>query len=797
MKKVCLSLAVMCSFAFVLAVTALHVSPENTNPDTDIELMLEITQDAENIAGVDIHYRLVGENIWQSEAMRQDNPGSVYWRGAIPRNVVANDELEYRFELKLISGNTEYIPTNDDKTFFKINPRAPKGTQTDGFVLLTDESSISADDGYVLAVSFMALAEDIDAKSIKVFVGGRDVSKHTQISGSVLMYREDRPQAGIQKAMVVATVKGRQMYSDTWITQILPGTKKVAFPIKMRGTVNLSANVYDESSNANSFSAGTNDYRTWADLYGNYGILDMQANLLFSSLEDANSQPVNRYTFGLSLPVLDILVGDNSPSLSKYTLSGKNIRGLYASLHGEYMALTMTHGESIRKTTYAGDPSNGIPQSGTFKQEAIGARLRLGREDGFSLGFSGSRHRDIISSLEEEYYRYQNAAGDTVYSALAQDNAVVSLDAQLSVLDQHVIMGIDMAGSILNKNTIPGPLSVEDLEDYGLDLNFGSVEIVPADYAQMFVINKNMEPLLPSKTNMAMTAFLRMYFWNSFLNIQYSETGSSFYALGAFSPLKDTKMLTITNQTSFGRLLSISAGYSSTQDNLMGHKSETNNYENINAQLILRIPRMPYLKASFYDNIGKNAQNCAIMDSSFVPYNRDSRNISVGLGYNITQIPYVPTQLDIGYRFGNDFSESDTGTAQGFESLTENENNGLNLTMNNRFTILPLRTQVSYSSSQNKNIMLNQVFENSSVFFRADMSFWQNQIKPFVSYRATELKGDYDPQQYSDFHLGVESYPRKNLTATADLGFKSYTNDDDSNRDYDTTTFRICLTQRF
>jgi len=244
-------------------------------------------------------------------------------------------------------------------------------------------------------------------------------------------------------------------------------------------------------------------------------------------------------------------------------------------------------------------------------------------------------------------------------------------------------------------------------------------------------------------------------------------------------------------------LLSISAGYSSTQDNLMGHKSETNNYENINAQLILRIPRMPYLKASFYDNIGKNAQNSAIMDSSFVPYNRDSRNISVGLGYNITQIPYVPTQLDIGYRFGNDFSESDTGTAQGFESLTENENNGLNLTMNNRFTILPLRTQVSYSSSQNKNIMLNQVFENSSVFFRADMSFWQNQIKPFVSYRATELKGDYDPQQYSDFHLGVESYPRKNLTATADLGFKSYTNDDDSNRDYDTTTFRICLTQRF
>lgn len=796
MRKLLSILLLLCSVTLAFAVTALHLSPEHLDPKDDIELLLEITQAAENVAAVNIHYRLLGESIWLSKAMQQDQPGSVFWRGEIPRSVVANNEFEYRFEMQLSSGNTEYLPLDDGKTYFTINPNSPSGTQSDGFVLLSDESSISADDGYMLAVSFLALADDIDPHSIKVYVGGRDVTKQAQITGDVLVYRDEKPRAGIQKAMIVANVEGKELYSDTWITQILPGTGRSGIPFKLRGNVNFSAHIYAESSDDPTYSVAKDDYRTWADLYGNYGILDLQTNLLISSLEDSHAQPVNRFTFGLQLPVLDVFVGDYSPNLSNYTLSGKNIRGIYASLHSEYLALSFAHGESMRKTKSEGNLAQGIPKSGTFKQEALGARLSMGRDNGFRIGFSGSRHRDIVSSLDEQYYRYQTSSGDTLYSVMAQDNAVIGVDARLNVPEQHVLMGFEMAGSITNKNTIPGPMTSEEWEDY-LDLDLLGLEIDPEDYADLFVINKNMQPFLPSMANVAWMAYLRMYVWNNFLNVQYNETGSAFYSLGSYVQPQDTKTLSITDQISIGRLLSLTAGYSTTEDNVTGHKSETNSYQNIFAQAILRIPHYPYLKAAFYDNIGENKANTAIEDSIFVPYNRDSQNFSFGIGYNISQIPYVPTQIDLSYHLGNDFSEHDFTLGQGWETLTDNENSGVSLSMNNRFTMIPLRTQFAYTTAKNKNLILDKSYQNSSFYFKADVSLWQNRIKPYLSYRKTTLKGAYDPQDYANINLGVESFPIKNMTATADLGFKSYANDLDGAKDYDTTTFRICLTQRF
>jgi len=795
MKPIALLILFIGIAVCVGAVSVLHVSPQEFSPGSDAELLLEISSGLEDIASVDIHYRGVGENVYQSEAMRQDGSGSNIFLGKIPASALVNDEVEYRFEFRLLSGSTLYLPADDGMSpLYALRPRAPHGTKTDGFVLLSDEPSINQDDGYILAVSFMALQEDLDPQSIKVYVGGKDVTKDTQITSSVLLYRDERPRAGIQRAMVVAEHKGREVYSDTWVTQIAPGTSRRDFPISYRGTVNFAANVYDVSNKDQAFGTREDDYRSWADLYANYGILDMQANLLVSSLENSNSQPVNRYTFGIKLPVLDLYFGDYSPHLSSFTLSGKNIRGLYGSLHSRYAELIWALGESVRKTTFE-SPISG-EKSGSFKQEAIGARLRLGSENGLMVGISGSRHRDIVSSLDEEYYRFVDAVGDTVYTARAQDNAVLSFDARLNVPDQSVIMGVELAGSLLNRNTIPGPLTSVDLEDYGLELEIGDNTIDPSDFADFFVVNKNMEPFMPSKANLAWTAYLRMYFWNNFLSVQYSETGSAFHALGAHYQMNDSKMLTVSDQITVGRLLTITGSYSVTEDNLMGHKSETNSYQNIAAQAILRVPRMPYLKASFADNRGENKANEDI-ESDFTPYTRDARNMSFGIGYNIVQIPYVPTQLDISYRFGNNVNEIDKGAVAGIQKLSDNKNNGIAFTMSNRYQMLPLRTQLSFSTASNENILLDEKYENNSFSLRADYSFLEKILRPYVSYRNTSLKGDHDPQSFNYYNLGLEAYPLTNMTVSADIGLRIYKNDADSSMDYDTTTFRLLLSQRF
>lgn len=794
MKKLCLGLLLLSVAMLSWGVVAIHVTPTDISPGSDLELLLEITQGGQDLASVDINYRLIAESNWLNGSMRQDSPDSPYWRGIIPRNVIANDEVEYRFELKYLSGVTEYIPARDSmQPNYLLSPLAPGGTLSKGFVLLTDESSISADEDYVLAVSFLALTPDIDPGSIKVFVGGRDVTQQAEITNSVLMYRQEQPREGIMKAMILANAKGKQVYSDTWITQILPGTVKRGRPFTLRGSANISTNIYDVSGDNSDIKAAENDFRTWADLYGNYGILDLQANLLISSLEDSNMQPVNRYTFGFQLPSLDLYLGDYSPNMSKYTLSGKSIRGLHGQLYGKFAGLSVSHGESARKTTFQDEAF----KSGTFKQEAFAARFRLGSEDGFRIAFNGSRHRDVVSSLSEDYYRYEDAQGDTVYTAMARDNAVISVDTRLNVPDQHLMAGVELAGSIYNSNTIPGSITAAELEDYGLSPEFIGVELDPSDFSNLFVVNKNMEPLQPGKASLAWTAYLRMYVFNNFLNFEYSETGSAFYSLGIYSQPKDSKIFTFSDHMNIGRLLSISGSYTSTQDNLMKHNSETNTYHNINAQAVLRIPKMPYLKTSYYSNIGKNKLNSAIIDSSyaFSPFNRDSNNMSFGLGYDFVQIPYVPTLFDISYRFGTDFSELDSGS--GLSPITENENSGISFSMNNRYTMIPLRTQLSYVSSQNSNILQDQDYANSSIFFKVDYSFLSGKIKPFVSLRTTSLTKDYAAQNYKNYNLGVESYPMKDMTIAADLGIRSYVNDDIPDQDYSSTSFRLCLTQRF
>ena len=106
--------------------------------------------------------------------MYRDSPNSPYWRGIIPALAIADDEVEYCFEMKRISGMTDYLPARESMLpNYWLHPLSPQGIQSDGFVLLTDETSISADEDYVLAVSFLALLDDLETGSIKVFVGGK------------------------------------------------------------------------------------------------------------------------------------------------------------------------------------------------------------------------------------------------------------------------------------------------------------------------------------------------------------------------------------------------------------------------------------------------------------------------------------------------------------------------------------------------------------------------------------------------------------------------------------------------
>ncbi|MDD3096661.1 MAG: hypothetical protein PHU99_02980 [Candidatus Cloacimonetes bacterium] len=788
MKKIVLILLVFLLINLLAAVTAIHVMPSSYIPGLDLELMLEITQGSTELNTVNLQYRSSGEQTWQSLAMREDEPG--FWRAAIPRATYSTSEVEYRFEFELTNGSKEYLPgLESSHEAYVIAPQASSGEKSSAFVLLNSEESITSDEDYILAVSYMAIADEVDPASIKVFVADRDVSKLVQKSGSTLLYREEKPSPGIRKALVMAIADGKELFSETWITEVLPGSKRISLPITLKGSVNLSANAYASSDEDVSFGNTLSDFATWTDLNASYSIVNASTKLYLSSLESSNKQPVNRYTFGFQIPWFELFLGDYSPEFSEYTLNGMNIRGLHSKLDTRYLRLYLSHGESVRKTTVERDSVQNINAQGTFKQEAIGARIAIGREDGFTLGFSGTRHRDVISSLDPEYYQYYDSQGDIQYSTKAQDNAVFSVDASLNVPDQQVLMGVEVATSLLNKNTIPGVISDDEFDDYNVDL-----DLSPQDFENLFVINKNLEPFNIGKANTAWKAYIRSYIMKNMITVEYREIGSAFHALGSPYHLNDSRVISVSDQIAIGRILFLGGTFNHTKDNLMEHATETNSYQSIQTQAILRIPNLPYLKASFNINDSENSQNGDIESDAYIPYSGNYSQYNFGIGYDFFQIPYVPTQLELSMRSGKNFREAGI---QDLETVNDSKNSGFNFNLSSRFLPIPLKTQIAYSNARNTDDLTKDEYKNNRLFLRAEYSFLSEMLKPYLSYSNTSLSGDQDKQSYSTTSLGLQAYPIRNLSITTDLGFKVYSNDDDSSAEYNTTTWRLLISQRF
>ncbi len=800
MKKMLLLSILSIRISFALAVALQHVPPQTFSFAEECKLTIEIQQDLGDIAEIKLNYHKKDENVWFTELAKQETPGSVYFHVHLPAEVLNIDPIEYYFSVLLKHGTTENFPSQDGLTpNYTIKPETMYGDVSPGFVLLSDEPTISADDGYVLAVSYYSLSGDVDPASIEIWVGGKNVSNLSKIDAYTILYKEGNPQPGIKKAMVRGKLGTKIIYSSTWVTEVLPGTKKTVKPFDFRGSANFASNYYNYTHASNAYGVSDNNAASWADMYANYGILDVQANLYLSSLEKTNQQPVNRYTLGFKIPHAVLFLGDYAPSLSQLTLYGKNLRGIYAKFYNRSLSVYFTHGQSVRKTENDLDVSSdaGVQKSGTFKQEAIGSRIQFGNENMFMMGFNLTRHRDVKSSLDSEYYMYTRTDTlsnvETVYSTMAKDNAVLSYDLRINLPEQRTIVGGEIALSLLNNNTLPGPISEAEFDNY----IGSSFPLDPSDFSNLFIINKNMEPFIPGRSNLAWLGYFRTYFWNNLFNIQYAETGPAFNAFGASYQMNDSRVISVSDQLNISRYFLLSGGMNYTVDNLMEHKSETNSTSSWFAQSVLRLPRLPYFKAAFYNNLSRNKDNHRVaVTAPFEKLSRRSNSLSFGIGYNLVQIPYAPTQLDVSYRFGEE--ESDKTDLQSVETrLSENENNGLNISMSNRWATLPLTTQLAMSFSGNKNLLLSTKDTNSNLLIGAGYGFWDQKLKPYVNFRSVSLGGDQAKQSYNYFTLGLEATPLRDLQVNTSLGTQSYNNKQSSTSDYSSLTWSLLLTQRF
>lgn len=836
MKKYVTLVLILLAGITLGAVNVLHSPPREFNPGMQTELRLEVLQGFDEIVSAKIYYRAKGSGVWDDADVFPEVPEGPWLRVMLP--VIANAELgvEYYFEFILDNQRIETLPEFDPKQrAFLLDAEKPKGTVSKDFILLSDDEELSSADDYILAISFFAIADQVDLNSIKVIVNGKDVTKRATINQGTLLYRESRPSPGPKAAMVTASLKdGSEIYSETWKQEIKPGTRTSILPGSLRGNWNFISNYYnysyDKSFAEDEIKPGEsiNDAASRLDLYGSYKFVEYQTNLYVSSREHHNDQPVNRYTLGVQIPYLDVYFGDYSPNFGTYVMNNKNVRGIYSRLHSKYLSLFIAHGEMVRKTTgfyYESLPQldvNGDPvednegntiydsflrKTGTFKQEAVAARLQLGSDTRYVFGLNIGRNRDIISSLSEDHYRYFNTDGDTIYTSYARDNLVISMDGRLNLPEQRTVVGAEVAGSMYNSNTLPGAMSLEDLQEYLDDEDFS---IDPQDYEDYFIINKNMEPLKPgSISQVAWNAYMRTVLFGNNLNLNYSEVFPSFRSMSTNYLMNDVRTISVSDQINYKNLLFNTLGFNRIEDNISGHRTETNIHDSYFLQSIVRFPNLPYLKLGFNKNMGKNEENMDVADTLntvFSPYERNSQTITIGVGYNIQQIPMVPTQVDLTFRTGVDDNKNRSAAdPDAWIKSYDIKNNNISLSIQNKYTELPLRTTIVFSSNtQDKKtyMPIDLDYEkaknsNFNLFLGGEYLLWQEKLKPYLQYRLVNLGGDQDKQTYNYYTLGVDVFPWQDMTANTSFGFKTYKNDADSEAGTSVFTWQLMLNQRF
>lgn len=331
---------------------------------------------------------------------------------------------------------------------------------------------------------------------------------------------------------------------------------------------------------------------------------------------------------------------------------------------------------------------------GTFKQEALGARFQMGNKERMLLGITATRNRDIHSSLKPEDYPYTDG-GETIFTAKPKDNAVVALIFALNLPEQLFTAGGEIAGSLLNNNTLDAALTQEEIEEY---LRGFAHKHQPGRLCGLLHYQPQYGTSGARKRKPGLTGYVRMHFLKNLIDFRYTEVGPAFNALSTYYQQNDTKMISVSDQLNIKNIMILSGGANLSADNLSGHKQRTSETLSWNAQMALRIPQWPYLKAAYFSNNSSNERNPSIVDNDYVyvPYERSSGPFSFGIGYDIQQLTFVPTLIDLTYRMGND--DNTTNANQ----LYENLNNSFNVSINNRWSTIPLRTQIVFAYQQNK-----------------------------------------------------------------------------------------------
>jgi hypothetical protein len=794
MKKLFILLFLF-QICFIYSLTFQHLPPASFYENEKAVIQLEIRSGFNHIKQVEFLYRKTGEINFSGKDMVAGSESDPFYTCTLKDLSVYGNGIEYYFLITDIDDNVFTYPEISPQTnSFRFGIISTKRIEP-GFILLSPDQNVPSETpDFTIAISLFSVQNDLKENSLKFFFDGKDRTSAARITTNMLIYQIQETAPGKHTFQVTAELKnGEKINSRLWSHQV-PGKIKTT-EFNYSGDITAASRI--RRTNSESEDTKDENHSLLMNLRGNYKKLDMRSRIYLSSREDSDDQAVNRYNIKLKIPHLEFIGGDHSPYFGIFSANGKNLRGIHTNVLFRNFRFYFSFGKIYRSvngkadTTYAGQ--NYTTYSGsTFKRNSLALRTEVGTRELLQWGLSFSKTKDEEASLKKKYYITQT---DSMPSITPKDNIVLASDLRLALNNQRLVMGLEWAMSMYNDNIIGGAVDKDSLEsDLGEELPFD-----PESLEHIFVINKNVSPIIPNLSSMAYNLYLKWMMKNNLFSLSYSAIGASFNSLAANFLTKDTSILSIYDNLNLMRnRLILSLGVNLYSDNVYDEKEFTFNSSNIFTQIMYRPLGLPYFSLMFTSNSSGNDQENAADEEALQELDLSSNTINFNTGYYVNNITFAPTLFT--FAFSNNLYKDEA------EGSFEYQRNSFSLSASSDFSKLPVKTLITYTFAVKKDIIETYEtsqpdtdnFESSynSIYLRANFSFQEDKYKPYADLRLSAESGD-QKQNSTMANIGITANISKDMILKSSLGMANYSNEDQENEEYSRLNFRINLKYKF
>ncbi len=772
---------------FLVPTAILHALKASHNQiiisnENDNQLVLSIDETDSDISRIVLYYKSDKDLNYNSIELLTENSSmnsfSFLVQSAIDE-VIRKDSHFFEYYLKIMNQNG--IELSLPQINPELNPyksTIQRETFDDAFVLISPDDLTDLVEGQNIVISFYNVKDHLNRNSVNVKLNGKNMGSNVTIDDALLIIK--LPGASKEnKLNVSATLdNGQKIESPSWdFTKI---KKPSAFDYY--GNLTLLANSNNYSNYSDSLGLESSDEQAGIFQFtGLYKWMILKNYLLFSSLEDSQSQKINKYYLGFLMPYFDLHLGDYSPNYSEFTVYNRSVDGVSATIKTEMFRLALTSGKITRNV----NPKD-ISLTDTYRafdRDHLSAKVTFGNSNSFALSLNMAKSKDKVNSLKKEAYEISDSVS-TEYLIQAKDNFVIGSDLQWHMFSRKFTLFAEVAMSIYNSNIIPGVMTKDSLESFIDDES----PIDPEAFEPLIVINKNMEPFGFGLNNMAIKTGFNLNVLKNNLTVSYNQTGPSFYSLSSTGIIQDKRIIRVMDNFILSNNFFISGGYELTSDNTVDQKDFTLSNQSYFVNLNYSPNNLPYFSMNFINNANSDDRP----DSLSTRIDTNSQYMQFTTGYSYKFLPFAYTTSSISYGMGFDQDNSSV-------KLYDNKKNDIGLNTTFRFNDFPLTTKIGLNiNTSNEKSTQDLTLKYNSFYLNNEYALFDNKLIPFLNFRTNMNSGDQNESRNLLFSTGTKYYPFKKTWLSADISYKTYTEDNPvSDKDYNLLISRFLISTSF